>query len=100
MFYESIRGEKPVEIFIKSLDESTIAKTIHSIDLLEKFGPLLRMPHVKKLTNNIYELRIKGKQEVRILFTFNKKEIILLHAFQKKTQKTPQKDIDTALKRL
>lgn len=100
LFYESGRGEKPVEGFVKSLDELTIAKIIHSIDLLEKFGPLLGMPHVKKLDKNLYELRTRGKQEIRILFSFDRKKIYLLHAFQKKTQKTPSKEIDTALKRL
>lgn len=100
ILFENNRGEKPVEEFIKSLDEATIAKVIHVIDLLEKFGPLLKMPHVKKLDKNLYELRIRGKQEIRIVFSFDKKKIYLLHAFQKKTQKTPPREIATALKRL
>lgn len=100
ILFETNRGEKPVEEFIKSLNETTIAKVIHVIDLLEKFGPLLGMPHVKKLDNKLYELRIRGKQEIRIVFSFDKKKIYLLHAFQKKTQKTPQREIDIAFKRL
>lgn len=97
--FESRRGEKPVEEFIKSLDSSTIAKVAHEIDLLEKHGPYLGMPHVKKISPDLYELRIRGKQEVRILYGFVKNNIYLLHAFKKQTQKTPRREIDTALKR-
>lgn len=98
--FETLRGEKPVEKFIKSLDASTIAKAAHEINLLEQHGPYLSMPHSKKLEAGLYELRIRGKPEVRILYTFIKNEIYLLHAFKKKTQKTPQKEIKTASKRL
>ena len=98
--FESARGEKPVEEFIKSLEESAIAKVGQEIDLLGKHGPYLAMPHSKKLNNDLYELRIRGRQEIRILYAFAKKDIYLLHAFKKKTQKTPRKEIETARKRL
>jgi len=42
--FESQRGEKFVEEFIKSLDKPTIAKVSHEIDLLEKHGPFLGLP--------------------------------------------------------
>lgn len=98
--FETKRGEKPVEEFVKNLDEATIAKFVHSIDLLEKHGPFLGMPHVKKLTSDLYELRIRGKQEVRIIYGFVKKTIYLLHGFRKQTQKTPKKEIEISLSRL
>lgn len=98
--FESNRGEKYVEKFIKSLNAQTIAKVSHTIDLLEKHGPYLGMPHSKRLTSNLYELRIRGKQEIRMLYGFFRKAIYLLHAFKKQTQKTPQREINTALKRL
>lgn len=94
--YESKRGDKPVEEFIKFLDSSTIAKVAHEIDLLEKHGPYLGMPHTKKLSSDLYELRIRRKQEVRILYGFIKNNIYLLHAFKKQTQKTPSKELKTA----
>jgi len=58
------------------------------------------MPHAKKLTGKIYELRIRGKEEVRIIYAFVKNRIYLLHAFKKKTQKTPIREIKIALRRL
>lgn len=58
------------------------------------------MPHSKKLTTDLYELRIRGKQETRIIYGFIKNNIYLLHAFKKQKQQTPRKEIETALKRL
>jgi phage-related protein len=100
LLFESQRGDKPVEEFIKSQNSKTIAKIMHVIDLLEKYGSFLSMPHSKKLSSPIYELRVRGKPEIRILYVFIDGNICLLHAFKKQTQKTPKKEIDTALKRL
>lgn len=96
---KSKRGDKYVEEFIEKQDPSTIAKIAHTIDLLEAQGPYLSMPHSKKLTKNLHELRIRGKVEVRIIYTFYKRKIFLLHAFKKKTQKTPAKEIKVAQER-
>lgn len=99
IIYESERGEKLVEEFITSLEASTIAKVSHLIDLLEKHGPFLGTPHAKKVASNLYELRIRGRQEIRILYTFINNKICLLSAFQKQTQKTPSKEMGIALRR-
>lgn len=98
--FESRRGEKYVEEFIKSLEPPTIAKVTHVIDLLEKHGPLLGMPHSKYLSSKLYELRARGRQEVRVIYAVAGNKIYLLHGFRKHSQKTPSKEIDTALKRL
>jgi phage-related protein len=58
------------------------------------------MPFSRKLTNGLYELRGKGKLKIRIIYAYKNKEYILLHIFNKKSQKTPPKEIETALKRL
>ncbi len=99
LFFETQRGERVVKEFIKSLDQKTISKISSEISLLEKHGPILGMPYSKKLTKELYELRIRGKQEIRIIYSFIDGAIYLLHAFQKKTQKTPVKEIETANKR-
>ena len=95
-FFESIRGEQPVEKFIKSLDDQTKAKFLHLYDLLHAYGPRLTFPHVKRITKNIFELRIRGKNEIRIFYTEMSDTYILLHAFKKKTQKTPTKELKVA----
>lgn len=88
-----------VILFIKRLQKPTQAKVLKSIELVEKYGEQLGMPHVKKITPLLYELRIRGNQEVRIFFSREDKEAVLIHGFIKKTQKTPQKEIKTAEKR-
>jgi phage-related protein len=98
--YETNRGEKPITEFISIQQEQAIAKITHMIDLLEIHGPMLGMPHAKKLTANLYELRIRGKEEIRIIYGYKQRIIYLLHAFKKQTQKTPKKELQTALQRM
>lgn len=98
--YETSRGDKPIEDFIQALQPATIAKVAHVIDLLETHGPFLGMHHSKQLDQNIYEFRIKSKETVRIFYTFKHKQIYLVHAFKKKTQKTPRKELKLADKRI
>ena len=92
--------DKGLEKFIYSLEKPTIGKVIHTIELLEKFGYKLTLPHCKKINPKIFELRIRGRQEIRIFYTFFGLEIILLHGFVKKSQKTPAKEIKTATSKL
>ena len=89
-----------LEKFIHSLDESTIAKILRTIDLLEMFGHKLTLPHSKKVHVELFELRIRGKQEIRIFYTFHKDEAILLHGFVKKSERIPKKEMLTALQKL
>ena len=87
-FFQTQRDEKVVKEFITSHSGKTIGKISHHIDLLQTHGPFLGMPYSKKLSKEIYELRIRGKEEIRILYSFSKNTIYLLHAFKKQTQKT------------
>jgi phage-related protein len=89
-----------VDDFIKSLNRSTGTKITRHIDLLVRFGNQLRMPYSKSLGENLFELGIRGQQEIRIFYTFNNGIAILLHGFIKKTQKTPPKELKTALTKL
>ena len=97
--YETAHKERPVAAFIKKQQSQVIGKIIHLIDLLEIHGSLLSMPHAKKLDIHIYELRVRGRKEIRILYGFKGKTIYLLHGFKKQKQKTPRKDLETAKQR-
>lgn len=97
--YETSNGEWPITEFTKKQRPQARAKITHLIDLLEKHGSMLGMPHAKKLTTNLYELRVRGKEEMRIVYGFKQQTIYLLHAFKKQKQKTPHKDLETAVKR-
>ena len=89
-----------IEQFIAGLEKSTIAKVLRTFDLLETFGYRLGMPHSKKIEDGLFELRIRGAQEVRFLYTFRKEQIVIvLHGFVKKSQKLPMRDLKLAQQR-
>ena len=89
-----------LEKFIHSLDDTTIAKVLRTIDLLEMFGHKFTLPHSKKVRIDLFELRVRGKQEIRIFYTFHKDEAVLLHGFMKKSKRIPNKELRTALQKL
>lgn len=100
LFFQTVRGDYPVKNFIEEQDEATYAKALLSIKLLANNGPFLKPPYIKKLQNKLYELRISGTVAIRIFYTIYNNEYYLLHAFKKKTQKTPKQEIKTALDRM
>ncbi len=85
---EVLYYDKSIQEFIADLEHPTYAKTLRTIRLLGQFGHLLMMPHSKHLEEGLYELRIRGKQEVRLFYTFHKDQAIIIHGFVKKSQKT------------
>jgi len=99
-FFQTRRGNFPVKDFIEKLEKKTYARAFRSIELLRDFGPFLRMPYSKKIAPKLYQLRIKGAESIRIFYTQINKTYYLLHAFKKKSQKTPKREIKTALDRI
>nr|VFJ42439.1 MAG: Phage derived protein Gp49-like (DUF891) [Candidatus Kentron sp. DK]VFJ48077.1 MAG: Phage derived protein Gp49-like (DUF891) [Candidatus Kentron sp. DK] len=72
-------------------------------ELIEEFGPeQVREPYVKHLDGKLWEMRIKGRDGIArtIYVALEGKRIVILNAFRKKTQKTPQQTIRLARKRL
>src|SRR3989338_10025036 len=86
--------------FLLSFDDSTVSKIISSLELLDELGEKIRPPKSKKVYKNIYELRILSNLSVRIFYTFHNRNIWVLHAFIKKTQKIPLRELKIAMKRL
>ncbi len=99
-FFQTERGDYPVRNFIEEQDGETYARIILSVQLLRDNGPFLKPPHIKKLRNKLYELRIKSKVPIRIFYTIFENEYYLLHAFKKKSQKTPPREMRLAIDRL
>lgn len=100
VFYDTEDGKCPIQEYLDSLDPKLLAKTIRTIDLLEKNGPLLRGPYSEPLGDGMFELRTKqGSDITRVLYFFyygNK--AVLTNGFIKKTQKTPKAEIELAKK--
>ena len=89
-----------IDIFIKSLDLGPRTKITRGIELLEQFGYKLSMPYCRKMSSNLYELRIRGEVEIRIFYTFRNNAIILFYAYIKKTRKTPKRILKIAKNKL
>ncbi len=91
-----------VEKAILKMPAGILARYLHLTDLMIEFGPNLGMPHTRALKEKLFELRIKAKEGIGRVFFCTKigKKIIILHSFIKKSQKTPEKELKIARKRL
>ena len=67
-----------------------------------EYGPNLGLPHTNAFGGGLFELRIKGVEGIaRVFFcTMMKQEIVMLHSFIKKTQKTPERELKVAKLRM
>src|SRR3989338_6318126 len=92
-FFKTARGILPVKEFMEVQNDEVYTKILRSIKLLREGGPFLKPPDAKKIDKNLYELRIRGKEAIRIFYTKSSIGYILLHAFKKKTQKIPKKEL-------
>lgn len=99
-FYRSPNGNEPVREWLKSLspdDRLIIGRDI----ALAEFGWPIGMPVCRFLSDGLWEIRsnLTGGRIARVIFCITKKQMVLLHGFIKKTQKTPDQDKKLALKR-
>ncbi len=99
-FYRSDSGREPVREWLKGLDREdrkVIGEDIKDVEFSWPIG----MPLVRSLGWGLWEVRsrLPRGRIARVLFCTEPDCIVLLHGFIKKTQKTPQHDIDVALKR-
>jgi phage-related protein len=101
-FYSDSDGDSPVLDWYGSLDDKTKAKLIWIFQLLETNGIEVGMPYIKPLGDKLYEIRADvNRNTFRVIyFLYTGRRFILLHGFQKKTQKTPEKELERARKYL
>jgi phage-related protein len=100
VFYSSEAGNEPVREWLKDLprdDKRQIGEDIKTAQL----GWPLGMPLIKKIDKDLWEVRTRLADGIaRVFFTVDGEYMILLHGFIKKSQKTPQNELKTALSRL
>ena len=84
--------------FIQSLTEAEARKVFYVIDML-KTQERVNAKFVKYLRDEIFELRAEhGGNIFRVFFIFDDGNVVMLfNGFQKKTQKTPEKEINKAI---
>jgi phage-related protein len=91
-----------VEETVLSLPDTLLAKYIRLTETMKEYGPNLGMPHTRTMSKGLFELRLKGKEGIARVFygIITHQEILMLHAFVKKTEKTPRHELEIAKKRL
>lgn len=95
-YFEDDKGNAPVREYIKVLPDQDRAKIYAYLNRLSEVGPQMRRPMADYIgeKTGLYELR---PSRHRIIYFFlERKNIILLHALLKKTDKIPEKDLRIA----
>ena len=69
-FYDLPNGEKPVEIFLDSLDKKMRTKAVASLNILKESGNTIREPYSKPIGRGLFELRIKFASDITRIFYF------------------------------
>ena len=95
-FSEEVQGD------ILALPDTLAARYIVLTRRMEALGPNLGEPHTKAFGHGLFELRLKGAEGIARVFycTVVGKRIFMLHCFVKKSQKTPQTDLNLAITRM
>lgn len=91
-------GRTPARDFIDSLDEEAAARVDAFIDRLRLCGTRMHGKFVKKLTESIFELRVKHFDRIfRVLYFYQPGMLIVITSgFQKKSEQTPPGEIARA----
>jgi phage-related protein len=92
-----------VDAEIAALPKGLRARLARLVDLVEAYGlEALHAPRAKHLEGKLWELRVKGGEGIAraVYVTVSGRRLVILHAFVKKTDKTPKKALSTARQRL
>jgi len=97
-YVELPNGRMPARDFVDLLDQKAAARIDAFLDRLRIYGNRMQGKFVKKLTNDIFELRVKQFDRIfRVLFFYQPgRMIVITSGFQKKTEQTPTGEIARA----
>lgn len=100
-YYTSKDGKNPVKDFLDECNQQQQSKLLRIISNIRQYGLLSVVPHLKKLEGYpLWEIRILGKDNIRMIYVvLIEQEVLLLHGFFKKSQRTSLSDINIAIKR-
>ena len=95
-FHERVLDE------IESWPVDVLADYARLVELLVEYGPSLRLPHSRSLGEGLFELRPRSRTGIGRAFycCMVGNRVTVLHAFIKKTQQTPDRELRLARKRL
>jgi phage-related protein len=100
-FYALPSGREPVRDWLKALsaeDRKIVGEDVKDVEFAWPIG----MPLCRSVGRGLWEVRSTLTQGriARVLFCEHDGMMVLLHAFIKKTQKTPPDDLQLALRRM
>jgi phage-related protein len=94
--------DQEVEKEILELPDTIVARYLFLTRRMIAVGPNIGEPHTKAFGDGLFELRLKGAEGIARVFycALIGKRIVMLHSFVKKSQKTPSKELNLAMKRM
>ena len=96
VFYANVR----VSNFAKKIDKQFESRFERGLRLLREYGYQLGSPQSKALGGGLFELRIIGMIHFRFIYAFHNGSIFILHAFQKKSERIPDREMAYARQQL
>lgn len=87
---------------ILQLPAGFVARFVRYAERMEAYGPDLGMPHTRAMGSGLFELRLKAAEGIARVFycTIVGRQIVMLHQFTKKSEKTPRKELEIARRRM
>jgi len=99
VFFRTGGGNEPVREWLRKLDQQDKVNIGRDILAVQKAWPVGK-PLVDYLGDGIWEVRSQLKGRIaRVLFIIDGDEMVVLHGFIKKDQRTPKPDLDLARRR-
>jgi len=101
-FYYTQSGRSPVQEFIKTLSMDDKARFTDVYEGVEKYGLEYQRATFRHLSGKLWEIKFSGEGgRYRVAYVMKEGAwMVWLHAFKKTTQKTPERELQTALKRM
>lgn len=103
MYYKAASGRVPVREFIEEQEAEVQVKIFEDLERLVEFNVRLGYPYIEKVEGrDFWELRTRVARDIYRTFYFahTGRKFVLLHAYQKKSQKAPKRELDTAEARM
>ena len=102
MTYSIIYYSDQVQEDVLALPDTLQARYVGLTARMIEHGPNLGLPHTDALGGGLFELRLKGAEGIaRVMYCLMiERQILVLHVFVKKTQKTPPRELRIARQRM
>lgn len=87
---------------LQAMPKDIVARFARISGLIQEFGlESVHEPYVKHLEGRLWEMRMKGRDGIAraVYVTATGRRVVIVHVFAKKTQKTPRREIELALKK-